>query len=147
MLAAFTRGLVTAPRLDGLLQLRDPHLGLDQLGLGLLALGDGGLQPRLHTAARAAAVLHAASLHQLLYQRLHVDVEPFGGAEVRVAARVVEDDLTDALLDQLVVGGPHQGVVPDADQVLQDGEEVGLGRGVHHQVLHQLGTLIRIVRL
>ena len=117
------------PGLDGL-QLRDPHLG-----------------DRLHAAAHAAAVLHAASLHQLLYQRLHIDVEPLGGAEVRVAARVVEDDLTDALLHQLVVGGPHQGVVPDADQVLQDGEEVGLGRGVHHQVLHQLETLIHIVQL
>ena len=101
----------------------------------------------LHAATNAASVLHPASLHQLLYQRLHVDVEPLCGPEVGVTARLVEDDLTDALLDQLAVGGPHQGVVPDADQVLQDGEEVGLGRGVHHQVLHQLETLIHIVQL
>ena len=37
--------------------------------------------------------------------------------------------------------------VPDADKVLQDGEEVRLGRGVHHQVLHQLKTLVDIVQL
>ena len=41
----------------------------------------------------------------------------------------------------------YGGVVPDADQVLEDGEEVGLGRGVHHQVLHQLETLIHIIQL
>ena len=59
----------------------------------------------------------------------------------------MEDDLTDALLHQLVVGRPHQGVVPDTDQMLEDGEKVGLGRGVHHQIFNQLETFIDIVQL
>ena len=49
LLAAFTRGLVTAPGLDGLLQLRDSHLG-----------------DHLHAAARAAAVLHASGSTSML---------------------------------------------------------------------------------
>ena len=59
----------------------------------------------------------------------------------------MEDNLTDALLHQLVVGWPHQGVVPDADQMLEDGEEVGLALGVHHEVLHQLKTLVDVIQL
>ena len=136
-----------SPRLDGLLQLGYPHLSLHQLGLRLLPLCYGGLEPSLDAAPHAAPVLHSASLHQLLYQRLHVDVEPLGGSKVRVAAGLVEDDLTDALLHQLVVGRPNQGIVPDADQMLEDREEVGLALGVHHQVLHQLKTLIDVIQL
>ena len=37
--------------------------------------------------------------------------------------------------------------VPDADKVLQHGEEVRLSRRVHHQVLHQLKALIHIIQL
>ena len=37
--------------------------------------------------------------------------------------------------------------VPYADKVLQDRKEVRLGRGVHHQVLHQLKALVYIVQL
>lgn len=55
--------------------------------------------------------------------------------------------MTDALLDQLVVGRPHQGVVPDTDEVLEDGEEVGLGRSVHHKIFDQLETFVNIVQL
>ena len=120
-----------APGLDRLLQLRYPHLGLDQLSLGLLPLGDGSLKAGLDAASHAAAVLHPASLHQLLYKRLHVDVEP-----------LVEDDLTDALLYQLVVCRPDQVVIPDADELLEDREEVGLALGVHHQV-HLLTKMIQ----
>ena len=136
-----------SPRLDGLLQLGYPHLSLHQLGLRLLPLRDSGLEAGLDAATHAAPILHPASLHQLLYQWLHVDVEPLGGSEVRVAAGFVEDNLTDALFNQLIVGGSHQGVVPDADQVLEDREEVGLALGVHHKVLHQLKTLIDVIQL
>ena len=55
--------------------------------------------------------------------------------------------MTDTLLHQLVVGRPHHGVVPDADEVLQDGEEVRLGRGVHHEIFNQLETFVDIVQL
>ena len=112
-----------------------------------MPLGDGGLETGLDAATHASPVLHPASLHELLYQRLHVYVEPLGGSEVGVAAGLVEDNLTDALLHQLVVGRPHEGVVPDADQMLEDREEVGLALGVHHQVLYQLKTLIDVIQL
>ena len=37
--------------------------------------------------------------------------------------------------------------VPDADKVLQDREEVRLGRGVHYQLRHQLKALVDIDQL
>jgi hypothetical protein len=72
-----------------------------------------------HAAVGAGAVLHAPALHQLLNERLHVNVESLGGAKVRVAARLVQHNLRDALLDELVVGGPRLGIVAYADKVLQ----------------------------
>ena len=70
-------------------------------------------------ATTTTPVLHPAPPHQLLNQRLHVDVEPLGGPKVRVAARLVQDNLGDALLYQLVVGGSRLRVIAYAHQMLQ----------------------------
>ena len=106
-----------------LLQLLDAGLSLTKLSLELLLLSNGGLEARSQEDAVRGCVgglLNLPSVHQVVYQGLHVYFKPPVGTEIRITPRLVEHDLTDTLLNQLVVGGPHKVVVPDAEEVLQD---------------------------
>jgi hypothetical protein len=59
----------------------------------------------------------------------------------------VEDYLTDTLLYKLVVGWPHQAVIPYAGQVLQDREKVRLSGSVQYRFLQMHKTCIGIIKL
>ena len=59
----------------------------------------------------------------------------------------MEDNLANTLLNQLVVGGPHEVVVSDAEEVLHDGEEIGLGRGLSNSVTEQLEYFSNIIKI
>ena len=73
------------------------------LGLGLLPLRGGGLEPGLDVVA---TLLDPAPLHQLLDQTLHVYIESLGQvAAISILPQSRVQSLT--LLDQLVVVRPH----------------------------------------
>ena len=135
---------------DKLLQLLDAGLGLAKLGLELLLLCDGSLEAGGEDDAGRGCVgglFNLSSVHQVVNQRLHINIKSPVGTEIRITSRFVEDNLADTLLNQLVVGGPHEVVVSDAEEVLHNGEEVGLGCGLSNGVTDQLEYFSHIIKI
>ena len=135
---------------DKLLQLLNTGLSLAKLSLELLLLSDGGLEARGKDDASRGCVgglVNLSSVHQVVNQRLHINLKPPVGTEIRITPRFMEDNLANTLLNQLVVGGPHEVVVSDAEEVLHDGEEIGLGRGLSNSVTDQLEYFSNIIKI
>ena len=59
----------------------------------------------------------------------------------------MKHNLGHTLLYEFVVGWSDLGIITDAKQMLEQGEQVGLCWSVQNHVLHQLKALVHIVQL
>lgn len=82
--------------------------------------------------------------NELTNQGFDIDLESLRAAEIWITAASVQDDLRYALFDQLVIRRPDGGIVSDANEMLQDGQEVALGLSVQHGIRDQMEALLGI---